>query len=923
MLHGRRAECDTVERLLADARRSRSGVLVVRGEAGVGKSALLDHAAGLAEGMTVLRAGGVESEAELPFAAVHQLLRPVLGLADRLPAPQAAALAGALGLRAPGNDGGPEPTPPENGDKDRFLVSVAVLSLLAEAAEARPVLGLVDEAQWLDRPSAEALTFAARRLEAEGVALVFAARDGDPRDFPAPGLPELALEGLGPEAAAALLAGTGAKLPAGVVDRLVEQTGGNPLALLELPGSLEPDQLAGRAPLDDVLPLTTRLERTFGGRVGRLPEAARTLLLVAAAETSGDPAVVLRAAARLGIEPGTLDQAEAAGLVRTGGGRLAFRHPLVRSAAYQSATLAGRRAAHRALAEVLTGEDAADQRAWHLATATVGPDPAAAAGLERSADRARRRGGHAAAATALERAAALGDDDRERGRRLAAAASSAWLAGQADRAKVLLDRAEPLATDPRSQAAVAHLRGSIEATRGVALDAAAMLVAGSELAAAVDPTQALQMLVEASEIASYAGDVTPTAELGRRAAAVPVVDKAGELLSELLQGMGRIAEGDGRGGRPPLRRAIALAGTMGHPRWLMWAGVAAFVVGEDETGDALFTRAVARARQEGAVGLLPQALEYLAPVELAAGRWDAAAASATEGLRLARDTGNDTSGCRHLATLAHLAALRGDEAACRAAAAEALDRAAARGLGLPATLAGYALGLLELGLNRPADALGRLERLLAAGPGAGSPFFAVYTVPDLVEAAVRAGRRAAAAGPLAAFEQLATMAGTPDLLAQLARCQGLVGPDEEQPARFQEALERHQGRGRPFDLARTELLYGEALRRARRRGEARAHLRAALEAFQRLGAAPWAERAEAELRATGETARRRDPSTLGQLTPQELQIIRLVGEGGTNREIGAQLFLSRRTIDYHLRNVFVKLGVSSRAELIRLQLQHR
>ena len=800
---------------------------------------------------------------------------------------------------------------------------MAVLSLLGEAAEERPLLCLVDEAQWLDRSSAEALAFAARRLEAEGVVCLFAARDGDPRDFPAPGLPELRLQGLDPEAAAALLAGTGLDLPAEVVERLVERTGGNPLALLELPGSLAPDQLAGRVALEDVLPLTTRLERTFGERVRSLPEEARTLLLVAAAETTGDPAVVLRAGARLGVGAAALDQAESAGLVRTGDGRLVFRHPLVRSAAYRTATLSARQAAHRALAEVLGGEDAADQRAWHLATATIGPDEAAAAGLEDSAERARRRGGHAAAAAALERAAELSGDDRERGRRLAAAATAAWLAGQADRAAALVDRAEPLATELRTQATVAHLRGSIEASRGNALDAAAMLVAGSELAATVDPSQALQMLVEASEIASYAGDVTPTAELGRRAAALPVADKAGEFLSDLLQGMGRVAEGDGAAGAPLLRRAIALAGSLEQPRLLLWAGVAAFFVGENAAGDALYARAVARARRDGAVGLLPRALEYQAPVELAAGRLGAAVASATEGLRLARDTGDDTSACRHLATLAHVAAIQGDEDACQAHAAEALDRAAARGLGLPATLAGYALGLLDLGLGRPAEALARLQRLLAAGPGAGSPFFAVYTVPDLVEAAVRSGQPEAAAAPLAAFEQLATMAGAPEPLAQLARCRGLLGPDERAATQFEEALALHDGQGRPFDLARTELAYGEALRRARRRAEARTHLRAAADTFGRLGAAPWAERAGNELRATGERARRRDPSTLGQLTPQELQIVRLVGEGATNREIGAQLFLSRRTIDYHLRNVFVKLGVSSRAELIRLQLADR
>jgi DNA-binding CsgD family transcriptional regulator len=910
MLHGRHAECAALDRLLADARRSRSGVLVVRGEAGVGKTALLEHAAGRAEGMLVLRAAGVESEAELSFAALHQLLRPVLELVGRLPAPQAAALRGALGL-------GPD------GNGDRFLVSVAVLGLLAEAAEIRPVLCLVDEAQWLDRPSAEALVFAARRLQADPVAWLFAARDGDGRPFPAPGLPELRLEGLDRSAAADLLAAGGRDLPAEVVDRLVEGTGGNPLALLELPGSLDPDQLAGRAPLEAVLPLTDRLEAAFGQRVRRLPAPARTLLLVAAADAAGDPAVVLRAAARLGVAAEVLDQVEAAGLVRTGDDRLQFWHPLVRSAGYRTATFAARQAAHRALAEVLGGEDAVDRRAWHLAAAALGPDEPAAAELERSADRARRRGGHAAAAAALGRAAELTADDGERGRRLATAATAAWLAGQADRAAALLDRAEPLVADLGSRVEVAHLRGAIEASRGVAMRATAMLITGAELAAPVDPDRALQMLVEASEAASLAGDVTPTAELGRRAAALPAAGPSGRFLRDFLQGMGRVAEGDAAAGGPLLRQAIVLAGTLDDPNLLLWAGLAAFFVGDHDAGTAMHTRAVAKARREGAVGLLPRALEYLAPDELAAGRLEAARVDATEGLALARDTGNDTSACRHLATLAHLAALRGDEDACRAHAAEAHDRAAARGLGLPLTLAANALALLDLGLGRPAEALARFGRLLTAGPGAGSPYFAVYAVPDLVEAAVRSGQADAAAGPLAAFEQLATLAGTPEPLAQLARCRGLVGPEETAPARFQEALALHDAHARPFDTARTELLYGEALRRARRRGEARNHLRSALETFQRLGAVPWADRAAAELRATGETARRRNPATLAQLTPQELQIVRLVGEGGTNREIGAQLFLSRRTVDYHLRNVFVKLGVSSRTELIRLQLADR
>src|SRR5215211_7380012 len=516
-----------------------------------------------------------------------------------------------------------------------------------------------------------------------GVVCLFAAREGDAREFPASGQPELRLEGSTGNRRRPCWPGTGWTCR----PRWSTCWSSGPAATRwpcwSCPGRWPPASSPGGPCSTTCSPLPSRLRRTFGERVGGLPTETRALLVVAAAETSGDPAVVLRAGARLGVDAAALDAAEAAGLVHTGEGRLQFRHPLVRSAAYSTATLAGRQAAHRALAEVLAGEDAADQRAWHLAAATVGPDEAVAAELERSAHRARRRGGHAAAAAALERAAELTGDDPERGHRLVEAVGAAWLAGQADRAVALADRAQPLATDLRSQAALAHLRGSVEASRGIALDATAMLVAASELAAPVDPSQALAMLVEASEIASYAGDVTPTAKLGRRAAALPVTDKTGEFLSDLLQGMGLIAEGDAPAGEPRLRRAIALAGTMDHPRRLIWAGVAAFLVGDNAAGDALFARAAAKARQDGAVGLLPQALEYLAPAELVAGRLDAAAATAGEGLRLARDTGNDTSACRHLCTLAHLAAIRGDEDACRSNAAEALDRAAARGLGLP------------------------------------------------------------------------------------------------------------------------------------------------------------------------------------------------------------------------------------------------
>ena len=672
-----------------------------------------------------------------------------------------------------------------------------------------------------------------------------------------------------------------------------------------------------------MLPLTTRLEQTFGERVRRLPGPARALLLVAAAESTGDPAVVLRAGARLGAGTGALAEAEAAGLVRTGDGRLAFRHPLVRSAAYQTGTLAARQAAHRALAEVLAGEDAADQRAWHLAAATVGPDEEAAAGLERSADRARRRGGHAAAAAALERAAGLTGDDHERGRRLAAAATAAWLAGQADRAAALLDRAEPLASDPRGQAAVAHLRGSIEASRGIALHAAAMLIAGSELAAAVDPSQALQMLVEASEIASYAGDVTPTAELGRRAAALPVADKAGEFLSDLLQGMGRV----GRGRRRRRRAAAAPGHRACRAPWSSRAGCSG--PGWPPSSWASTTPATPCTRGPWP-GPGRRARSGCCPW-----RWSTWPRSSWPPAATTRPPPAPPRACAWPARPATTPAPAGTWPPwptwppCRATRRPAGPAPPRRWTGPPP--AAWGCSRPWPATPSPCSTWGR------AGPPRRWPGSSACWPPARAPAAPSSpstpcptwSRRPSGAAsrrprpPPWPPSGSSRPPGSQEVLAQLARCRGLAGPDEEAADRFEEALALHDGQGRPFDLARTELAYGEALRRAKRRGEARTHLRSALETFQRLGAAPWAERATAELRATGETARKRDPSTLSQLTPQELQIIRLVGEGGTNREIGAQLFLSRRTIDYHLRNVFVKLGVSSRAELIRLAMADR
>jgi DNA-binding CsgD family transcriptional regulator len=894
MLVGRGVECAAVDRLLLEARESRSGVLVVRGEPGIGKSALLDYAVERAEGdMQVLRGAGIESESELAFAALHGILLPVLDRVDRLPEPQADALRGAFGLSA-------------GRANDRFLIAVGALSLLSESAEDGPLLCVVDDAQWLDDASAEALAFAARRLEAEGVVLLFAARDGEARTLD--GLPGLQLAGLDGDAADRLLA---AELSPALRDRLLESTHGNPLALIELSAALTPEQLAGREPLPKELPLGAALENAFLARVRQLPAESQTLLLLAAADDTGDLGTVLQAARAFGVEDTALDPPESAGLLRVSARGLEFRHPLVRTAVYQGAAFNERRAAHFAFAGVLEREQDADRRAWHRAAAVTAPNDEVADELERTSERARRRSGYAAAAAALERAAELTSREDERARRLVAAAESAWSSGNASRAGGLLDQAGRFTSEPHLLADIDHLRGAFARALGIVGDSYAILMAGSRLIADLDPAKAVSMLVDAAMAAEYAGDVPQLIEIGRRAQGLSGLDgEESEFATSLLAGMGSMLEGDVDRGSELLRRAIALGSD--DPHRLLYAALAAEYLGDVATEETLAARAVSYARAHGQVGSLPVALEVLATAEAWSGQYAAAAADAIEGLRLLRDTGQEASAPDFLAFLALVAAAQGREEECRKHASEALERAALHGLGLPAAEALHALALLDLGLGRPTESFERLEALT-------HPRLAQLCVPDLIEAAVLAGREEAARAVLPNFERWVEQAAAPPMLALLERCRGQLSTGEAAARHFTEALRLHRLSDRPFERARTELLFGEALRRARSRMEARGHLRAALESFERLGAVPWAERASRELRASGETARKRDPSTVDELTPQELQIARFVGEGATNRQIAAQLFLSPRTIDYHLRKIFRKLEISSRAELVRLR----
>ena len=927
---GRGGERALIEGLLAAARSGRSGVLVLHGEPGVGKSVLLAHAIERASEFRVLEAVGVETEVDLAFAGLDQLVRPVLPLAERLPDLQADALLGALGLV-------------DRVGSDRFLVAAATLSLLSEAAEDGPVLCVVDDAQWLDRPSSEALAFAGRRLEAEGIVMLAATRED-----PWPGLRELGIGGLDPDDAGELLRACGVDLAPDVRGRLIDETGGNALALVELAESLSAEgsegsessefskQLAGPDALARPLRLTPRVERAFLAKVRRLPQATQTLLLVAAADDTADPAVVFRAVADLGVQPEALEPAEQAGLARVDGTeRIWLRHPLVRAAVYHAATFTARTAAHRALARALEGDDHAARRAWHLAATATGPDERIARDLGRSAETAQRRGGYAVAAGAFERAAELSVAGPDRARFLAAAARAAFQAGQTDRAARLAELAQPVVSDAVAASEVAVLRGRIEFARGSAVAAHGLLMGAAGTIAEGDAHVAGAVLVEAARAAWTANDPGRLAEATAQLAELklpaddPLVALGSTTIAIADFFAGRTVDGivGMRRGLDAWRQ-LAETGGAEHDAGLVEASLALIgytrVTADDAAGLALGTSVVAECRQRGWAAWLPWTLANLSMTEAVAGRHAAALANATEGLRLAGDLGQPASICRCESVLAWLAAVRGEEDRCHEFAHDTIELAETHHLPTIAVSATWALGLLELSLGRPEQAFDRL-----ADPTAGPlavPHFVCLFLPDLLEAAVRAGRTDDDLGHdlgelVAWYEDWAAATNQPVAEANLRRSQALLR-DEAAEQRYAEALRLHDQAGpdqRPFDRARTQLLYGEWLRRARRRTEARPHLSAALETFQRLGASPWAERTRTELRATGRTLRRQDTARV-VLTPQEMQAVRLVAEGGSNQEVAAKLFLSPRTVAYHLYKAFPKLGVTSRTELAHLDL---
>ncbi|MBB6034423.1 helix-turn-helix transcriptional regulator [Phytomonospora endophytica] len=881
MLHGRGGELAALDTLVSSARDGAGGALVVSGEAGAGKSALLDRAA--TGPVKVLRAAGVEPESGMAFAALHQLLRPVAGLVERLPEPQRDALRGALGV--------------EKAPADRFLVAAGVLSLLTEAASEGGLLVLADDVQWFDAASADALAFTARRLGGEGVALVLAARGEVPPW--ARGLDQLRLGGLGLNDVGALLAERAPVPPApAVVARLAASTGGNPLALAEAAELLTPGQWEDREPLPDPLPAGAAI---FAGPVAALGPAARRLLLVAALDGPGDPDVILAAAGGDGLA-----EAEASGLV-TVGATVTFRHPLVRAAAVAEAGPALVREAHTALAAAVHADP--DRRALHLAGACVGGDSDVARQLAASAERARRRGGFADAAAALIRAAALTPGrglraGRQRAWFLFTAARDAWLGGHPGQAAGLLADAREMAEQPVLFNEIARLHGRFQLNSGDVAEAARVLLA------AATERPSVEALADASEAASHVGDVPAIIAAGRLAEPL----ERG-FLRDVIVGVGAVLDGDASG-VTLLREALGQAGDLEDAAMLLWAGAAASYLGEADAAAGFVARAGERARVSGLTGQLPVVLEFVATGERIAGRLAHSAAVAEEGLALAREAGYVNSVPAHLANLAAVSAIRGDEDACRAQAAEALSVAIPHRIGLRAGTASYALGLLDLGLGRHAAAHDRFTALAAAGPGRGHPTVTWRSSPDRIEAAVGAGDRAGAAAILADFERWSAGATSTETRALLARSRALVAEPEAALGLLSDAVAVTGGS--PFEHARSALLYGERLRRAQRPAEARGHLRSAMEAFARLGAAPWTERAHGELRAAGESTEEPVADVLAALTPQELRIARMVGAGASSKEVAARLFLSPRTVEYHLYKVYPKLGVTSRTELARL-----
>jgi DNA-binding CsgD family transcriptional regulator len=895
-LFGRRSECGELDDLVAEIRAGQSRVLVVRGGAGVGKTALLEYAAQAAPEVRVLRAVGVESEQELAFAALHQLCSPLLERISYLPSPQRAALATVFGL---------QPGPPP----DRFMVGLAVLSLLAESADKQPLLCIVDDAQWLDTATAQTLGFVARRLHAEALGLLFGAREV--RDELRP-LAELAVGGLPDDDARALLGSVvGFVLDEPVRDRIVAETGGNPLALIELPRGLTQTQLAGGFGLLGAQMLPGRIEESFLRQADLLPSSTRLLLLVAAAEPVGDPVLVWRAADELGIAAAF---AEIDGLL-TLGERVTFRHPLVRSALYGSATAQELRAVHLALARVTDPKLDPDRRAWHLAAAASGPDEAVALELERSALRAQSRGGFAAAAAFLQRAVALTADPAPRSDRALAAAQAALQAGAFDTAQGLLATADAGQLDELGRARVDMLRAEAAFAVQRGGEAPGLLLRAAQRLQPLDVRLARDTYLDAWSAALFAGRLATSADLRKVSSAArtaPRSEQPERGADLLLDGFALLLT-DQRAEALPLLHKAAKAFADGDVtaeevlRW-GWIGTAAAAVSWDfEACVGTATRQVEVARATGALAVLAVGVNVLGQVAALEGDFGEAASLQAEAAAVREATGTKIAPYGGLV----LASLRGRENEAYPLIEATIRSASAEGQGTAVQYAHWARSVLLNSVGRHDEAL-----LAARMAGNDTPelFVSGWSLSEWVEAAVRSGDPRSAADALERLEERARSTGQPWGLGLAARARGLVSGVEDG---YVEAIEQLEGTRLRPDLARARLLYGEWLRRQSRRVDARAQLRLAHESFGSIGMEAFAERARRELLATGETVRKRVGSPLAgaELTPQEQQIALLVRDGLSNPEVGARLFLSPRTVEWHLRKIFDKLGISSRRQL--------
>ncbi|MFD1935623.1 AAA family ATPase [Nonomuraea mangrovi] len=892
MLKGRGPERNRLERMLADARDGRSGALVVRGEAGIGKSTLLEDLASAAGEMRVLRALGIESEAELPFCGLHLLLHPFADRLEGLPDQQAAAMRSAFGMA-------------ESPVRDPFLIGAATLTLLSDLAAQRPLVCLLDDTQWLDRASSDALFFAARRLHDDPIAMVFAVRD-TVQPFPTPGIETMRLDGLDRASATDLLAECAPELTVPVRDRLLDEAGGNPLALIELAHALRDGFVDQAGPLR----VTGRVQDAFRAQLGELPAATRLLLLLAAADGAAELGVVLRAGETLGASPADLGPAEEARLVVTAGDEIRFRHPLIRAVAYQDAPHHQRIAAHRALAESLPVAADADRRTWHRAAAATGPDEEVAGELERTAERARHRGGTVAVASAYERAARLSAGRRGKAQRIVRAARSAYDAGRPDWATRLATEAAALTDEPGVVAEAAYVRAQVAYERTSPAADAALALEGATLISRSDPERAVSMLTEAV----WAARDACAHDLLRRGVALletvrlPVGSALTPVAAALI-GYGRLSDGDPAAAVPPMRALVTAvqAGTVQDFVERVIAGFMGLLIADDEAATDLLEALAADVRAAGSLGWLPYLLEPLAIGRLLRGDFRGAGADVAEGVWLASDIGILK------AISVWLAAVSGDAARCQELAGEVLEHAALHPTN--AALASWGLGLLDLADGRSEQALDRFEAV-CSGPARHD--LLIRAVPDHVEAAVRSGHADLArrhVPVLSAWAEHNVLGRALEL-----RCQGLLSEGDQAEEHYRAALDLVPGR--PYERARTGLVYGEWLRRRRRRSEARAVLVQAEDAFARLGAARWAARARAELSVLGDRPVARDQADdpLQRLTPQELQVVRLAAAGYSNREIAARLYLSPRTVGHHLYRAYPKIGVTRRMELTQLEL---